>query len=118
MQNVAEPAPMSTAYLWRFAIRWRLEELELAVVEEHMAFTFVWRERCRESPHCGSPVVTGVLAQWSTDEAVDSMLSSWSELVDASETSLNGRFVALLRAAVDDGFPPLEVTAPGPVVDE
>ena len=46
------------------------------------------------------------------------MLSSWSELVDVTETSFNGRFVALLRAAVDDGFPPLEVTAPGPVVDE
>jgi hypothetical protein len=122
MQNVAEPAPMSTSYSWRLAIRWRLEELELAVVVEHMAWSWgkvsVWRKRCRESPNCGSPVVTGVLAHCSTDEAVNSMLSSWSELVDARETSLNGRFVTLFRAAVDDGFPPLEVTAPGPVVDE
>ena len=46
------------------------------------------------------------------------MLSSWSDLVDASESSLNWRFVALFRAAVDDGFPPLEVTAPCPVVDK
>ena len=122
MQNVAEPAPISTAYRWRSAIRWRLEELELAVAVEHMAWSWgklsVWRARRRGTPHCGSPVVTGVLAHCSTDEAVKSMLSSWSELVDVTETSLNGRFVALLRAAVDDGFPPLEVTAPGPVVDE
>jgi len=39
MQNVAEPAPMSTAYRWRLAIRWRLEELELAVAVEHMAWS-------------------------------------------------------------------------------
>ena len=46
------------------------------------------------------------------------MLSSWSELVDATETSLNGRFGTLFRAVVVDVFLALEVTAPGSVVDD
>ena len=61
----------------------------------------VWRERCRESPHCGSPVVTMVLAHCSTDETVLSMLSLLISSVDAADTSLNGRLVALSRVNVE-----------------
>ncbi len=61
----------------------------------------VWRERCRCTPHCGSPVVTRVLAHCSTDETVLSMLPFLTPPVDGVDTSLNGRLFALSRVDVE-----------------
>ena len=75
MQKVADPAPMSTANFLRSSIRCRLEELEGAVAVKRLAWgkgkTSVWRARFRGTTHCGSPVVTRVLARCSIDDAAN-----------------------------------------------
>ena len=123
MQNVAEPAPISTAYCFRFSSRWRFEELEETaamelLVAESRVIEGVWKGCFHASPHCGSPVVTRVLAHCPIDESIPALLSFCSfESLDAGVREVYGRFCAVRRVVEGGGFPPLEFTAHCPIVD-